>query len=71
MPCLERYGGGIARDANQGETTMAATFRYQAKKAQHGGWYVLDTRTGAMWPGMARCGAVQLADHFNRKPHTP
>lgn len=51
---------------------MTATpSRYQAKKALHGGWYVEDTRTGAMWPGMVQVGARQLADHFNRKPHRP
>jgi len=44
--------------------------RYQIRKATHGGWYVYDTRTGDMWPGMVQVGARQLADHFNRKPHT-
>jgi hypothetical protein len=41
--------------------------RYQVRKATHGGWYVYDTVTGGMWPGMVRVGAVQLADHLNRR----
>jgi len=40
--------------------------RYQIRKATHGGWYVYDTRTGAMWPGMVHVGAIQLAAHLNR-----
>jgi hypothetical protein len=44
---------------------MAATARYQIRHDR--GWYVLDTRTGAMWPGLTRLGARQLADHLNRR----
>lgn len=40
--------------------------RYQTRKARSG-WYVLDTHTGAVWTGMVRVGAVQLADHLNRR----
>jgi hypothetical protein len=46
---------------------MAATrSRYQVRKATHGGWYVVDTHTGAVWTGMVRVGARQLADRLNR-----
>lgn len=38
---------------------------YQVRKARSG-WYVLDTRTGEVWTGMARAGARQLADRLNR-----
>jgi hypothetical protein len=40
--------------------------RYQVRKAVHGGWYVYDTRTGLMWPGMVQVVARQLAAHLNR-----
>jgi hypothetical protein len=40
--------------------------RYQVKKALRGGWYVHDTHTGLMWPGMVQVGARQLAAHLNR-----
>jgi hypothetical protein len=41
--------------------------RYRVRKATHGGWYVYDTVTGGIWPGMVRVGAVQLAAHLNRR----
>jgi len=41
--------------------------RYQARKSTRGGWYVYDTVTGGMWPGMAHVGAVQLAAHLNSR----
>jgi hypothetical protein len=41
------------------------TPRYQVRRARSG-WYVYDTVTGLMWPGLVRVGAVQLADHLNR-----
>lgn len=41
--------------------------RYQVRKATHGGWYVHDTATGLMWPGLAQAGARQLADHLNHR----
>lgn len=47
---------------------MPQTPRYRIKKATHGGWYVVDTRDGAMWPGLTEPGARQLADHLNRRP---
>ncbi|MEU5811526.1 hypothetical protein [Streptomyces sp. NPDC047718] len=31
------------------------------------GWAVEDTQTGAVWTGMVRVGAQQLADHLNRE----
>jgi ABC-type transporter MlaC component len=43
------------------------TLRYQVRKATHGGWYVYDTQTGGIWPGLVRVGAVQLAAHLNRR----
>lgn len=43
-----------------------ASPRYQVRKATHGGWYVVDTRTGAVWTGMVHAGARQLADRLNR-----
>lgn len=47
--------------------TTTATNRYRALHAR-GGWYVEDTRTGGtVMTGMARVGAVQLADHLNRR----
>lgn len=46
---------------------MPATSRYQVRKATHGGWYVVDTRTGNVWPGMVEMGARQLADRLNRR----
>ena len=39
--------------------------RYQVRKSRSG-WYVHDTETGTMWPGMVHVGARQLADHLNR-----
>lgn len=33
---------------------------------QDRGWYVLDRHTGAVWTGLTRPGAVQLAAHKNR-----
>lgn len=33
-------------------------------------WYVLDTQTGRMWPGLVRVAAVQLADRMNRATPT-
>ncbi|MEU1853907.1 hypothetical protein ABZ499_32790 [Streptomyces sp. NPDC019990] len=47
-------------------TPTTLTARYQAKK-DRGGWYVEDTHTGQMWPGLTGMGARQVADHFNRK----
>jgi hypothetical protein len=41
--------------------------RYQVRKSTHGGWYVVDTHTGRMWPGMVQAGARQLAAHLNRR----
>ena len=38
--------------------------RYQVMKARSG-WYVLDTQTGAVWTGLVRVGARQLADRLN------
>lgn len=43
------------------------TTRFQIRKATHGGWYVYDDATGAMWPGLTYAGALQLADRFNRR----
>lgn len=45
---------------------MPAASRYQVCMGR-GHWYVLDTRTGRVWTGMVRVGAVQLADHLNRR----
>ncbi|MEU0991287.1 hypothetical protein [Streptomyces sp. NPDC005953] len=46
---------------------MTKSPRYQVRKAR-GGWYVLDTITNAVWTGLTRPGATQLADHFNHRP---
>lgn len=44
---------------------MATTTRYQVSRTR-GSWAVVDTRTGAVRPGMVYAGARQLADHLNR-----
>ncbi|GGW68067.1 hypothetical protein [Streptomyces griseoloalbus] len=45
-------------------TTTAPRFVVRPQRVT--GAYVLDTHTGQTWPGMARVGARQLADHLNR-----
>lgn len=42
------------------------TDRYQVRK-DRGGQTVVDTRTGNVWTGLTRPGALQLSDHLNRR----
>ena len=52
------------RAAQQAERDEARQPRHQVGKARSG-WYVEDTRTGAVWAGMVHAGARQLADRLN------
>jgi hypothetical protein len=47
--------------------TSTLNTRYQVRKARSG-WNVHDSVTGAVWTGMVRVGARQLADRLNRNP---
>ncbi|MET9729722.1 hypothetical protein ABZZ79_03345 [Streptomyces sp. NPDC006458] len=42
------------------------TPRFVALKGR-GHWYVLDRTTGAIRAGYVRVGAIQVADHLNRR----
>lgn len=45
---------------------MTASTRHQTRPTR-GGWMVIDTATGAVWTGLTRLGAQQLADHLNQR----
>ena len=52
------------RAARRAEREEACKARYRVGKGR-GGWYVEDSRTGAVWTGMVRVGARQMADRLN------
>jgi glucose dehydrogenase len=47
-------------------TTNSLTPRFVARKGR-GHWYVLDRTTGEVRTGFVYVGAVQVADHLNRR----